>query len=224
MTARNIALLTALTTIAIHAAETASPATSTDSPAAVPPRAALVSSMEDLDDKHKLATGDRLSFRIIEDQEDPKQVVVSDLGDVELPYIGRFPALNKTCRQLAGELKVELEKKYYYQATVIVAVDVMNKSRGRVYLVGELRMAGAMEIPSDEEFTLSKAILRAGGFTKSADKKSVKVTRKGSSDVETKTFTVNLVDILEKGQTRDDLLLEPGDLIFVPSRAVNFNF
>jgi len=88
---------------------------------------------------------------------------VTDSGDVELPYIGRFPALDKTCKQLATELKGELEKEYYYKATVIVAVDIKSKSRGKVYLVGQLRMAGPQDIPSDEVFTLGKAITRAGG-------------------------------------------------------------
>jgi len=36
------------------------------------------------------------------------------------------------------------------------------------------------------------------------------------------THVVNVVDILEKGKTDKDLPLEPGDLIFVPSRLINF--
>lgn len=179
--------------------------------------------MDALDDKHKLAIGDRLSFRIEEDKEEPKSLVVTDSGDLEVPYIGRFPAVDKTCKLLAKELKAELEKEYYYHATVILAVDMKSKSRGRVYLVGYLRMPGALDIPSDEEeFTLSKAILRAGGFTDFADKKHVKITRKGDRpDSDNETIIRNLVDILEKGKTELDLKLVPGDLIFVPGRAFN---
>jgi len=136
--------------------------------------------MDALDSKHTLAIGDVLSFRIVEDDENPKQMVVTDSGDLEVPYIGRFPAENKTCKQLARELKAALEKEYYYQATVIIAVDVMAKSRGKVYLVGPVRMPGPQELPSDEVLTLSKAILRAGGFTDFADRHNVKITRPGA--------------------------------------------
>src|SRR5205823_6129617 len=101
-----------------------------------------------LDDKHKLAIGDRLSFRIEEDQEEPKPLVLTDSGDLELPYIGRFPAENKTCEELAREIKISLEKEYYYQATVVIAVDFMTKSRGKVYLVGPVRTPGPQDIPS----------------------------------------------------------------------------
>ena len=131
--------------------------------------------------------------------------------------------MDKTCKQLARQLKAELEKEYYYQATVIIAVDIMTKSRGKVYLVGPVRMAGPQEIPSDEVLTLSKAILRAGGFGDYADKHKVRVTRKGgAADGKDQVFTVDVAEILEKGRTESDLPLETGDLIYVPERLIRF--
>jgi protein involved in polysaccharide export with SLBB domain len=72
-------------------------------------------------------------------------------------------------------------------------------------------------------FTLSKALLRAGGFGDFADKKHVKLTRKpGPGENDNKIFVVDVAEILERGKTEKDLKLEPGDLIFVPSRLINF--
>jgi len=189
--------------------------------------------MESLDDKHSLAVGDKLSFRIEEDMIDPnekpapKPLIVTDSGEIEVPYLGRFPAENKTCKQLAYELKKALEKDYYYQATVIVAIDLMAKSRGRVYIVGPVRMPGPQEIPSDETLTLSKAILRAGGFTDYADRKNVKVTRKGEPGAagaagEKESFVVDVSKIFDKGKTELDIPLMAGDLIYVPERLIRF--
>src|SRR5262245_61517825 len=42
-----------------------------------------------LDDKFRLGIGDRLSYRIVEDLEEAKPLVVTDSGDVEVPLIGR---------------------------------------------------------------------------------------------------------------------------------------
>jgi protein involved in polysaccharide export with SLBB domain len=182
---------------------------------------AITNAMDALDDTYHLAIGDRLSFRIVEDEDDPKPLFVTDSGELEVPYIGRFPAVGKTCRQLARELKAELEKDYYYQATVIVAVDLMTKSRGKVYIVGPVRAPGPQDIPSDEEFTLSKAILRAGGFTDYADRKNVKVTRQEGSG-EKQTFVVDVSQIFDQGKTEKDLPLRPGDLIYVPDRMIRF--
>jgi protein involved in polysaccharide export with SLBB domain len=175
-----------------------------------------------LDDKHKLAIGDQISFRIVEDEEDPKSLTVTDSGEPEVPYIGRFQAVGKTCKELARQLKTELEKDFYYQATVVIAVNVMAKSRGKVYLVGPVHMPGPQEIPSDEVLTLSKAILRAGGFTDFADKKNVKVTRQAKSGGKDETFTINVGKVLENGTTETDLPLQPGDLIYVPEKLVRF--
>ncbi|MGO8697813.1 MAG: polysaccharide biosynthesis/export family protein [Limisphaerales bacterium] len=179
--------------------------------------------MDGLDDKHKLVKGDTLSFRIVEDLEDTKSIIVADSGDLEVPYIGRFPAEGKTCRQLAYEIKVALEKRYYYHATVIIAVDEMALNRGRVYLAGDVHTPGPVDIPSDEVLTVSTAILRAGGLTDNADGHKVKVIRKGESYAGgRKTFVIDVKQIYDQGKVDLDLPLQPDDLIVVPERLVRF--
>lgn len=210
----------------------ASTTTNSTSPGPNAPSLPLPNSMDTLDDKHMLAIGDHLSFRIEEDrllampnereQDDTKQLFVTDTGEIDVPYIGRLPAANKTCKKLACEIKAALEKDYYQQATVILAVDLMTKSRGKVYLVGPVRVPGPQDIPSDEVLTLSRAILRAGGFTDFADRKDVKVTRKASTGGEKQTFVVDVGQILDKGKTETDLVLQSEDLIYVPERLVRF--
>jgi protein involved in polysaccharide export with SLBB domain len=82
-------------------------------------------------------------------------------------------------------------------------------------------MPGPQDIPSDEVLTLSKAILRAGGFTDFADRKNVKVTRQeGGADKQ--TFVVDVGEIFDKGKTENDVALKPGDLIYIPERMIRF--
>jgi polysaccharide biosynthesis/export protein len=193
-----------------------------DIEAAPPP--GLTNSMQLLDDHYKLAIGDQLSFRILQDEDEPpKQLLVTDSGDLEVPYIGRVPAAGKTCKQLAFELKRALEKDYYYQATVILAVDQRAKSRGKVYLVGPVRNPGPQDIPSDETLTLSKAILRAGGFTDLAERHNVRIIRRSPDGApDTRVLTVDVAQIFDKGRVQLDVPLQPGDLIVVPERLVRF--
>ena len=175
-----------------------------------------------LDDLYKLAIGDHLSFRIIEDQDDPKDLLVTDSGEIEVPWLGRYSAVGKTCKEVATELKARLEEKYYYHATVVISVDA-KLTRGLVYLVGPLRSPGPLELPKDETLTLSKAILRAGGFMDLADQKHVRVTRDGKSGVsDRQVFIVNVYQILDQGETDKDMILQPGDLIYVPERLLRF--
>jgi protein involved in polysaccharide export with SLBB domain len=176
-------------------------------------------SMAVLDDKKRLGRDDFVSFRVVEDRDNESQRLrVNDNGELEVPYIGLVYAQGKTCRELAYTIKSALEKEYYYHATVILAVDkVSEKARGKVYVYGAVKGQGPQEIPSDETYTVSKAIIRAGGFGDFADKRKVKVTRKDGHDM-----VVDLKRVIEQGHTEDDVVLQPDDQIYVPQRLVNF--
>jgi len=127
------------------------------------------------------------------------------------------PAKGRTCRELAYAIKAALEKEYYYHATVILAIErVSEKSRGRIYVYGSVKGQGPQEIPADESYTVSKAIIRAGGFGDFANKRKVKVTRKNGQD-----FTIDLKRVIEEGRTDEDMVLQPDDQIYVPQRLIN---
>jgi polysaccharide biosynthesis/export protein len=175
-------------------------------------------SMSVLDDKKRLGSNDYISFRVVEDRdEESQQLRVNDNGELEVPYIGLVPAAGRTCKDLAYTIKNALEKEYYYHATVILAVDrVSEKSRGKVYVYGSVKGQGPQEIPADETYTVSKAIIRAGGFGDFADKRKVKLTRKNGQDM-----TVDLKRIIEQGRTDEDVVVQPDDQIYVPQRLIN---
>jgi polysaccharide biosynthesis/export protein len=181
-----------------------------------------VRSMEGLDDKQALGPGDVLTYRVVEDQDEPRSLVVTDSGDLDVPYLGLVHASGKTSLQLAKEIKELLEKDLYYQANVIIAVKVVNKTRvtGKVYVTGQVRNKGGFDIPAGETLTVSKAILNAGGFSDFSDKKNVRLVRKVKGGQ--KTFIVNVQNIWNKGLLEADLEVHPGDLIVVPARLVNY--
>lgn len=175
------------------------------------------------DDKYKLRVGDRISFQIVEDHDAPKGLSVVDSGEVDIPYIGRVSAVDKTCKQLADELKAQLEKEYYYRATVIIALDAANKVLGRIYVWGQVRTQGAIEIGIDEHLTVGTAILRAGGFGDFAKKTRVKLIRGGGADGSArKTTELNMAAVLDDGKVEKDVPVQPDDFIIVPSRLINF--
>jgi protein involved in polysaccharide export with SLBB domain len=174
-----------------------------------------------LDDKHVLEPGDEISFQILEDKKPSTNLLVAGSGELSIPYIGRVSAANKTCRQLATELKGPLEKDYYYQATIVIALNSLNKLRGQVLISGYVHNPGPVDILSGHDLTVGEAILRAGGFTDYANDKKVKIVRT-RRDSAKRVFVVNMADVLENGKTELDVVLEPGDYIIVPSRSIRF--
>ena len=217
-----VASLLALPTL-VRAQDNVSPGPSVSkSPSPdLPPTTSTVmrtNSMAVLDDRKKLGSNDFVSFRVVEDRDNESQRLrINDNGELEVPYVGLVAAQGRTCKELAYTIKGLLEREYYYHATVILAVDrVSEKSRGRIYVYGSVKAQGPQEIPPDENYTVSKAIIRAGGFGDFANKRKVKVTRKNG-----KEFSVDLKRVIEEGHTEEDLVLVPDDQIYVPQRLIN---
>lgn len=175
------------------------------------------------DDNYKLRVGDRVSLQILEDREPSRSLLVADSGELEVPCLGRVLAADKTCKQMAEELKRRLEQDYYYHATVVLGLDAANKYFGRIYVWGQVRNQGPMDLALNENLTVAKAILRAGGFAEFANKKKVKLMRRGPEAQSGKqVIELNLSAILEEGLVEQDVILRPDDLVIVPSRLINF--
>ena len=205
----------------------ASPATSSAAAPSAAPASGLLNGYV-ADDSYKLRVGDAVSFQILEDrvlgiQETPVNLVVTDSGEIDVTYIGRVMAVGKTSKELAADLKVALEKEYYKKATVVLSLNVATRILGRVYIWGQVRSQGALDMQINENLTAGNAILRAGGFGDFASKTKVKVVRAATgTNGEKQTFSLNMEEILEKGKIEKDILLQPNDLIIVPTRLVNF--
>ncbi len=182
------------------------------------------------DDTYKLRVGDAVSFQIEEDQiwdpqNAPKILVVQDSGELELPYVGRMMAVGKTCKQLAVEIKAALEKDYYKQATVVMSMNVASPILGRVYIWGQVHNQGPLDIQLNENLTVGQAIMRAGGFADFANQRKVRVIRSATGAEAGKqepAVTLDMEQILNEGKTGQDIVLQPGDLIIVPSKLLNF--
>lgn len=167
-----------------------------------------------------LRVGDRLYYSVIEDRKDRMIVFVDEKGNITIPLIGSIEATGKTTEDVSREITQILEKDYYNRATVIMTPYEEKSSRGKVFLLGQIEKQGPVEIPTDELLTVTKAILLGGGFTRFADTTSVTITRKDPANPNEEIKTkVNVRDILEKGQLEKDVILQGGDVIFIPEKG-----
>jgi polysaccharide export outer membrane protein len=81
-----------------------------------------------------------------------------------------------------------------------------------IYIFGQVRNPGALQVKRSSLPTLTQAIAQAGGFTDRANKKKVQVRRKDESGKEYE-ITVNVKDIL-KGKIKD-VPLQVNDTVYV---------
>jgi polysaccharide export outer membrane protein len=95
---------------------------------------------------------------------------------------------------------------------------VLEYSESTVQVVGAVNKPGQVLFPPEQKLTLVEAIARAGGHSRLADLRKVRLTRT-SAEGKTENFTVN-VDDLVKGASGEQWLLLKGDVIFVPERLL----
>ena len=201
--------------------------------------AATLHSMAALDDRVQLEPGDRVSFRVIEDQDQAVPLVVTDNGEVDFPYVGRVKVQGKTCKQVAYDLKGLLEVDYYKRATVILGLDTISAAEGvahdMVWVVGQVRQVGPQELSKQQALTVSQVILRAGGFGDFADQRRVRLIHRDSSAASagadggapppvSSTDKGQIIDVkaVFDGKSSTDPEVSANDLIVVPKRLVNF--
>ncbi|MBL9144453.1 MAG: polysaccharide biosynthesis/export family protein [Verrucomicrobiaceae bacterium] len=199
--------------------------------------AGLINSMEQLDNTTQLQPDYQISFRILEDRNEPIRLRVQDSGDIQAPHVGLVRAAGRTCRELAFAVKKELEKSYYQTATVIIAIDVIPRNPygaavaggGGTFvrpgmefftIFGHVIRQGKYELPLDEDVTISQAILRAGGPAQFANLNKVKLIRKTPQG--NKAVQVNVEAIMKNGALERDIYIRNNDVLIIPEKAVNF--
>ena len=197
--------------------------------------AGTLTTMEALDNKTVLQDGDTVSFRVIEDRDDPVQRVVTDTGEVDFPYIGPVKVEGKTCHDVAVDVKKRLEVDYYKQATVIIGLDLIvgqindTKPKDYAWVMGEVREVGPVELLKQQPMTVSQMIIRAGGFGDFADQRKVKVIHRSSTGVSAPSTEINnsndyqVIDVkaIFDGKSAADPVVKPGDYIIVPKKIFN---
>jgi polysaccharide export outer membrane protein len=83
-----------------------------------------------------------------------------------------------------------------------------------VYVLGEVRSPGKLEVKMSKGITVLQAIAQAGGLTDAAKKSGVTVKRKDEKTGRETKIKLNLGDII-KGK-RPDIKLQEGDVVIVP--------
>lgn len=165
-----------------------------------------------LDDDWELQIGDRLVYQVLEEQEEEVLLAVNGNGELLVPLLGSFPAEGKTSKDLAYEIKQELEVDFFHRATVLITQREVDRNRGRVKVIGEVNRQGEQLIPVDSPLTLSQAVLAAGGFTLKADESKVSVVSAGQ---EQPRIEIDLGEMLKSGDFSRDPFLTSGDVVIV---------
>src|SRR5216110_3281023 len=168
---------------------------------------------------YKLGAGDVMVLILTGDVELAYTLQITREGFVLIPQVGQVYVSNLTLDQLRDVLYQRLGRVYSgvkrsAGATTRFDVSVANVRVNQVYVVGEVAQPGAYQLSSLG--TVLTALYAAGGVTERADMRQVELRRGGKT-----IATFDLYDYLIHGDTRTDLRLETGDVVFVPVHGTN---
>src|SRR5256885_1013354 len=163
---------------------------------------------------YKLGAGDQLVLILTGDVELAYTLPVTREGFILIPQVGQVFVSNLTLDQLRDVLYARLGRVYSgvkrgANASTRFDISVANVRANQVYVVGEVTQPGAYQISSLG--TALTALYAAGGITERANMRDIVVQRAGKT-----VATLDLYDYLLRGETRNDIRLETGDVIFVP--------
>lgn len=168
-----------------------------------------------------IAPGAQLTIFVEEDPSLNRQYIVPYRGWIEFPPLGRIQVVGLSGPELAAKIKEGLERDYFRRATVEVLIEYnVEKGTGVIYVLGRVGRAGPIAIPTDGSFTLTKAILAAGGGDTFANLEKVQIIRYCQDGSKYKTF-VNVGRIMQRGEFEDDVALRDGDWVLVPEKLIN---
>jgi polysaccharide export outer membrane protein len=161
-----------------------------------------------------LRPGDELDIRVFDEDRFNGSYTVADDGTIDFPMVHEIPVAGQTKDQVARTLEKRLADGYLNDPHVVV--QVKERSNREVSVLGQVNESGS--IGWRDGLTLVQAVSLAGGLTPFAAPARVKLTRRTGNGDETVTLEVNVSAIVDG--RREDLVLQPGDIVFVPESRI----
>lgn len=159
----------------------------------------------------KMQPGDLLEITIFKEADMNRTIRISGNGTITFPLVGSLKVADLSVPEaeslLAGKLADFLVKP---QVTVLVK-EYGNK---QIYVLGEVKKPGSIQLPAERRLTVLEAITLAGGFTDLAAPDRTKVLR--AANGRNQSIRVEISRITKQGDKSADIFLEPNDTVFVP--------
>ncbi len=171
------------------------------------------------DPNHMIQPQDVLRVQIFGEEDINKHcdmLIVSQDLTITLPLIGVVSARGRTIGQLQEFIQKSYDKDYLVNPQVSVLV--LKYSERFVDVIGSVTNQGRKELPALRNFSIVDALALSGGQTRLADLKHVKLTRL-SADGRSEVRIID-VDAIIKANGAETVLLQPGDVIFIPERTL----
>lgn len=179
------------------------------------PPAAFVSMQEGPSQEYIIGPLDELTIHVWRNPElGAEKIQVRPDGRITTPLVTDMPAVGKTPAMLAEDIRLQLSQ---YIEDPLVSV-IVTKFAGT--FSQQVRIVGATEKPASIPFranmTVLDAMIAVGGLSEFAAANHAKLIRFDKQSGKQRTYGLRLGDLLRKGDSKANVMLQPGDVIIIP--------
>jgi polysaccharide export outer membrane protein len=136
-----------------------------------------------------LSPNDVVQVKVYQEDDLETKMRIAKDGTSSFPLIGVVQLGGKTVEQASNLIKEKLAKDYLVNPQVTMSV--VEYSKRRFTVLGQVQKPGTYEIPNEESVTFLQAVAMAGGYTRLASKGNVIVTRMINGRKSTISLDVN---------------------------------
>lgn len=156
--------------------------------------------------EYVLGPGDELLVRLYGSRDDSLTLVVDREGMIELPPVGPLSVAGQSFVQVKALIAEKIHQ-HIIGATGSVSMGRLRSIR--VFVLGDVNHPGSYLVSGLS--TISNALFVSGGVSRQGSLRHVILKRSGRQVAE-----LDLYDFLLRGDSSNDLRLQPGDVVFVP--------
>jgi polysaccharide biosynthesis/export protein len=182
------------------------------------PPAPSTSYQQQASDEYIIGPLDKITIFVWRNQELGGTVQVRPDGRITTPLITDMPAAGKTATMLQQDIKLQLSQ-YINEPIVSVIVTEFAATNNQ-----QIRIAGAgvgkpAAVPFTANMTLLDAITAVGGISEYAAGNKARLQRIDRDTGRMQEYRLRIGDLLRKGDTKANIMLQPGDVIIIPESA-----
>lgn len=158
---------------------------------------------------------DELSIHVWRNPElGAEKIQVRPDGRITIPLVTDMPAVGKTPAMLQEDIRLQLSQ-YIEDPIVSVMVTQFAGTFSQ-----QIRVVGASERPASLPYranmTVLDAMIAVGGLSEFAAGNRAKLIRFDKQSGSQREYALRLGDLLRQGDSRANVMLQPGDVIIIP--------
>lgn len=179
------------------------------------PPATVVPLQEGPGEEYVIGPLDQLTIHVWRNPElGAEKIQVRPDGRITTPLVTDMPAVGKTPAMLAQDIRLQLSQYIEEPLVSVIVTEFAGTFSQQVRIVGATEQPAS--IPYRANMTVLDAMIAVGGLSEFAAGNRAKLLRFDKQLGRQREYALRLGDLLRKGDSQANVMLQPGDVIIIP--------